>query len=111
MKFIASLFVLFLAACGTAPKEKEPASLRLAFNAQPTTLDPRKSGDFISSTLICLIYEGLTRCVPGGGVEPALAEKIEVSPNGRVYTFSLRKSYWSDGRPVTSFDFERSWKK
>jgi len=109
MKFIASLFVLFLAACGTAPKE--PASLRLAFNAQPTTLDPRKSGDFISSTLICLIYEGLTRCVPGGGVEPALAEKIEVSPNGRVYTFSLRKSYWSDGRPVTSFDFERSWKK
>jgi oligopeptide transport system substrate-binding protein len=110
MKRLAYLIFFFLAACGAAPK-KETASLRLAFNAAPTTLDPRKSGDFISSTLICLIYEGLTRCLPGGGVEPALAEKIEISPDGRVYTFFLRKAYWSDGHPVTAADFEKSWKK
>lgn len=108
MKYIAALFI-FLSACCSVPK-KEPAALRLAFNGAPTTLDPRKSGDFISSTLICLIYEGLTRCLSGGGVEPALAEKIEVSPDGRVYTFRLRKSYWSDGHPVTAADFEKSWK-
>jgi oligopeptide transport system substrate-binding protein len=105
----ALLFLIFLSACSSPPK-KEPACLRLAFNGAPATLDPRKSGDFISSTLICLIYEGLTRCLPGGGVEPALAEKIEISPDACVYTFRLRKSYWSDGHPVTAADFEKSWK-
>jgi len=93
--------------CGSAPKKS--ASLRLAFNAPPATFDPRKSGDFLSSTLIYLIYEGLTRDAPVG-VEPALAESWEVSDDGLVYTFRLRKSYWSDGRPVTASDFETSWK-
>ena len=107
MKWIV-LFVFLLSACSNAPKE--PDCLRLAFNAAPMTLDPRKSGDFISSTLICLLYEGLTRCTPGGGVEPGLAEAIEVSPDGKTYTFTLRPSIWSDGRPVTAYDFEKSWK-
>lgn len=109
MKFILVILAVLLSACD--PLSKEPTSLRLAFNAPPTTLDPRKSGDFISSTLICLIYEGLTRSLPGGEVEPALAEKIEVSPDGLTYTFTLRKSHWSDGHPVTAYDFEKSWKQ
>lgn len=77
----------------------------------PATLDPRKSSDFLSSTLICLLYEGLTRCAPEGGIEPGLAKEWTISADQRVYTFTLRKSFWTDGRPVTAFDFERSWKK
>ena len=62
-----------------APRQKPLSTLRIAFNAFPSTVDPRKTGDFVSSTLICLIYEGLTRCLPDGSVEPALAERIEIS--------------------------------
>jgi len=105
------LFFAFLLLCACSSPPKQPAALNLAFNGSPATLDPRKSGDFLSSTLICLIYEGLTRCVPGGGIEPGLAEKWEVSPDGCVYTFFLRHAYWSDGKPITAFDFEASWKK
>jgi oligopeptide transport system substrate-binding protein len=85
--------------------------LNISFNTYPATLDPRKAGDFASSTLICLVYEGLTRCLPGGGVEPAIAESVELSEDETLYTFHLRKAYWSDGKAITAFDFERSWKE
>ena len=109
MKKFFLLFLLILeAACST---HKAPSTLRISFNVFPCTIDPRKSGDFASSTLICLIYEGLTRCLPDGSSEPAIAERVEISPDMRVYTFFLRRSVWSNGEPVTAFDFESSWKK
>lgn len=101
---------LVLTACST-PVHKPPESLRISFNMQPNTLDPGRAGDFVSSTLICMIYEGLTRCVGGGSVEPALAERVEISKDLTVYLFHLRKAYWSDGKPITAYDFERSWKE
>jgi len=60
---------------------------------------------------VCLLYDGLTRCLPGNDVELAVAQKIDVSPDGTVYTFHLRNSTWNDGSPVTAYDFERSWKR
>lgn len=100
---------LILVSC---TKEDCPRSrLKISFNTQPTTFDPRKAGDFASSTLVCMIYEGLTRCLPGNAVEPALAERIEISEDQTIYTFHLRKAHWSDGKPITAIDFERSWKQ
>lgn len=41
-----------------------------------------------------------------------MAESWEISPDGKIYTFHLRDdARWSDGRPVTSEDFLRSWKR
>ncbi len=76
----------------------------------PATADPRKSSDFTSATLICMIFEGLTRCLPDGTAEMALAEQVEISSDGLTYLFHLRPSAWSDGAPVTAGDFEKSWK-
>src|SRR5438445_301105 len=42
-----------------------------------------------------------------GGV----AETIEVSPDGSVWTFTIRATKWSNGDPVTAQDFEWSWKR
>jgi oligopeptide transport system substrate-binding protein len=61
--------------------------------------------------MVSLLYEGLTRCLPDGSSELALAEKIDISPDGKTYVFHLRKSFWSDGVPVTAHDFEQSWKQ
>ena len=102
------LFLLLITACSP---QKPLSTLRISFNAFPSTIDPRKAGDFVSSTLICLIYEGLTRCLPDGSVEPAMAERIEMSADQTIYTFHLRSAFWSDGQPVTAYDFESSWKK
>lgn len=103
------IFFLFLIGCST-PKQPS-ASLKIAFPTYPSTLDPARVGDFPSSTLISLIYEGLTRCHPKGGVENALIEKMEIFLNQKMYLFHLRKAYWSDGQPITAYDFERGWKK
>ncbi|MDE3046319.1 MAG: peptide ABC transporter substrate-binding protein [Verrucomicrobiota bacterium] len=106
------LFLLFflIASCGRPPAPP-PDTLRISFSVYPATWDPRKSGDFVSSTMVCLLYEGLTRCLPDGGVEPGIAERVEVSTDQKLYTFHLREAFWSDGAPVTAHDFERSWKQ
>ena len=85
--------------------------LRIRIASDPTTLDPRKSSDFVSSTMVSLLYEGLTRSLPDGNVEMGVAERVEVSKDGKKYVFYLRKTEWSDGTPVTAFDFEASWKQ
>src|SRR3990167_3623734 len=104
------LFVFLLLFACSHPPSPSRSTLQLAFHSSPSTLDPRKSGDFLSATLICLIYEGLTRSLPNGEVELALADRVIISEDGRFYTFHLRKAYWSDGHPITANDFESSWK-
>lgn len=105
----AYLILLILAGCQLTPKPP-PNTLRISFAQDPATTDPRKSSDFASSTLICLLFEGLTRCTSGSEVELGLAEKIEISSDGKTYRFILKKTFWSDGRPVIAKDFECSWK-
>ena len=61
--------------------------------------------------MVCLLYEGLTRSLPDGNVEMGVAERVDVSKDGKRYLFHLRKSQWSDGTPVTAWDFESSWKQ
>jgi len=52
-----------------------------------------------------LLFEGLSTLLPDGSVQPALAEKWELSPTGTVYTCTLRSNaYWHDGEPVTTVD-------
>ena len=60
-------------------------------------------------------YEGLMRDVAdenGDRFEYAGAESMDVSDDGLVYTFHLRKdAKWSDGQPVTAADYEYGWKR
>lgn len=113
MKILQTLLLIFLLlSCSKGNPREQKNVLNLAFSYYPATLDPRKTGDFTSSTLVCLLYEGLTRCLPGEEiVEMALAERVDISSDQRVYTFFLKEAYWSDGHRVTAIDFETSWKK
>jgi oligopeptide transport system substrate-binding protein len=86
-------------------------NLKLAFCRPTLVLDPRIGADFISGTAIKMLYEGLTRLDPSGNPSLAAAEHVEISPDGRRYTFTLRPSVWSNGIPVTAHDFEYGWKK
>lgn len=104
------MILLLFAGCHPPLKETKNM-LRISFSRDPSTLDPRKSSDYASSTLICLLFEGLTRCKEGSLIEPGVAEKVEISKDGKTYLFYLRKTNWSDGSPVTASDFEASWKE
>lgn len=104
------LFSLFVLNCSTNTPPP-PGILRIRIPSDLTTLDPRKSSDFVSATMICLLYEGLTRCLSDGSVALGVADNVDISEDGKRYVFHLRKSVWNDGVPVTAKDFESTWKQ
>ncbi|MDR2394780.1 MAG: nickel ABC transporter substrate-binding protein [Treponema sp.] len=86
----------------TAPKGAETAgeTLIMSYPSDPGMLNPHtySSPQWIQA----LVYEGLTR-FKDGKVIPAIAESWDVSPDGKEYTFHLRKgNVFSDGTPVNA---------
>ena len=109
LKVVGLVFCLFLVACQTSDKTKQ--SFCINIGEDPQSLDPRKARDVNSYSILNMLFEGLTRLSKEGSPEGALAEKIEISEDQKKYTFTLRKSFWSNGDKVTSYDFAYSWKK
>lgn len=73
--------------------------------AQLIPLMPRPQPDAPGYDLDMLLFDGLTRVGPDGLPAPALADSWEISPDGTVYTFRLRRDVvWHDGQPFTASD-------
>lgn len=85
--------------------------LRIHLTPERTSPDPRFSMARRSGSLIKMFYDGLTRIGRQDKPELAVAEHVDISNDRRTYTFLLRESYWSNGKPVTAQDFEFAWKK
>ncbi len=119
--FLVAIFAVLLAGCQQNPKSPERKKedgrgcnsrvLRINIASEPRTLDPARARDLQSLTLMRMLFEGLTRVNQEENVEPALAEKIDVSEDLKTYTFHLRASFWSNGERVTADDFVYTWKK
>jgi oligopeptide transport system substrate-binding protein len=116
LKFCVALLCLALwtASC-QSPSSKSKghsadSSIRMNIKDEPQTLDPRKARDLNSITLMKMLFDGLTRLDCNEKVDLALAEKVAISDDLKVYTFSLRDAEWSNGDPVTASDFEYAWK-
>lgn len=79
--------------------------IRYSITNEPPTLDPQLVNSMYGATLDYHLFEGLMRN-NDGTVEPACAEKYEMSDDGLTYTFHLRKGLvWSDGVALTANDF------
>ncbi len=78
----------------------------------PPTLDTALAQDSTSARILYDLFEGLTSFDQSLKVIPGLAEKWEISPDGKVYTFHLRSSLkFSDGSPITAEDVVFSWQR
>ncbi len=75
------------------------------------TFNPFNSKDNTSSTMAGIMYDGLVTTDPVTGESiPKLAKSYSVSPDGKTYTFKLRKGIkWSDGKPITADDVVFTW--
>lgn len=59
----------------------------------------------VDRDLSALIFNGLARADERGVIKPDLARNWEISPDGLIYTFTLRSDVtWSDGAPFSAAD-------
>jgi oligopeptide transport system substrate-binding protein len=111
--FFILLSLIFLTSCNgqKEKKQSEERVVRLNVPEDPPALHPGRSGTLNAYNILNLLFDGLTRINPSGELILSVAEKVEVSEDQKQYTFFLRDSKWSNGDPVTAFDFEYAWKK
>ncbi len=81
-------------------------------DADPETLDPHKTSTVYEAQILRDISEGLVIHDAAAKVVPGVAEKHELSDDGRVYRFILRAdAKWSNGDPVKASDFVFSFRR
>ncbi len=93
-----------------APAEEMVLTFNVA--TEPETMDVHLSTGVPEATIMLQIYDGLTRLNAESIPELALAESVDVSEDGLIYTFNLRDGLvYSNGDPLTAEDFVFSWKR
>ncbi len=110
--WLGLLLCVALWGCDASSRAPPAGELRINLGTEPPTLDWARATDSISFLVIEQIMQGLTRLGPDLRSEPALAERWEVSPDARTYTFHLRADVrWSDGAPLHADQFVYAWRR
>jgi len=80
-------------------------ALVMASIGEPSNLIPALVSDSASTDITDRVYNGLMKIDENINIVPDLAESLEISDDGLIFTFHLRKNVrWHDGRPFTSRD-------
>jgi len=99
-------------AVGDIDIQSSPRGTLNLWDTGPLTLDPAISSEMSSHLYVMQIFNGLVKFDEDLEPVPDLAERWEVSPDGKTYTFFLRKdARFHDGRPVTARDIKYSWER
>lgn len=95
-------------------KSKDPTTFVYATIGEPETLDPALAYETAGGEIIQNVYETLifyNRDKPSEFI-PQLAEKWEISPDGKTYTFYIRKGVkFHDGSDMTPEDVAYSFQR
>lgn len=90
--------------------EVNKSETNICVGSQPATLDPNLNETVDGMIYVTHLFEGLYRPNVDGTFE--LGQAKEVKNDGTKYTVTLRDDiFWSDGEPVTAYDFEYSWRR
>lgn len=123
---VLTLLLVLLVACGggqtTAPADSSgsggdqtaatpaaqstgPAIVRIGWGGSPDTLNPGTAVLAEAYTIFELVYDSIYQLQPDGSYTLELAESVDVSEDGTVYTFTLRDGItFHDGEPLTASD-------
>jgi oligopeptide transport system substrate-binding protein len=113
--FLVLLVAGSLAAVGWAVRGSRlpPADFTWCNESEIESVDPAIITGSPEGRICWSLFEGLTRPrAEDNHGEPGVAERWDISPDGRVYTFYLRNdARWSSGDAVTSGDFVYSFRR
>lgn len=107
---ISLCFVLILGVfCGCGEKYMD-AIIYFELLEKPQSLDPQTAQSDSELLIVRNIYEGLMRETDDGKIMGGISESY--SYQNLIYTFSLRDdAFWSNGDPVTAYDFEYAFRR
>src|SRR5690242_9852073 len=103
------LLVLLLSGCarggGGGAGGGHGQALRYPIQIEPATLDPAKVNDVYTNELLENVYDGLVMFDRDSRIVPDLADRWDISADGKTYTFHLNpNAKFHNGRPVTADD-------
>ena len=102
--------LLMMSGCGPTGAPSRDELIDSRDNYDPRSLDPALSTDVPTGRAVGYLFDGLTRFTPDARVEPSLAERWEVTPDGLTYTFHLHHGVtFHDGSPLTAHTVVASW--
>lgn len=114
-KVFLLIISLAFVACSAGENRVEQGNrdgiLHFGNGTEPQGIDPHVTTGVPERNIQLAIFEGLTSLSPNT-LEPlpGVAESWDVSEDGRVYRFYLRKdAKWSNGESMTAEDFRWSW--
>ena len=120
---LSALLVILLAACGGSDDDAatatpaageesaaEPAVLRIGWAGSPDTLNPGTAVLSEAYTIFELVYDSMYQLELDGSYTLELAESVDVSDDGLVYTYTIRDGVtFHDGEPLTASDIAFSY--
>jgi peptide/nickel transport system substrate-binding protein len=95
----------------TCPPGTPGGRFVIATYGDPKTFNPITANEQTSLEIIRHLFAGLVgQDAVSQQVEPGLAESWTNTPDGKTWTFKLRKNLrWSDGEPLTADDVVFTW--
>jgi ABC-type transport system substrate-binding protein/methyl-accepting chemotaxis protein len=94
------------------PAPERGGHLRFALRSSQVELEPINASSVSRIEVISNIFEGLVQFGERAEIRPAIAERWEASPDGRIYTFHLREAArFHNGRRVRADDVKYSFER
>lgn len=95
-----------------ASANAKPGVLRINQGAEGDNYDPQQASFVTEISVIMMNWQALMTFDLNMKPIPGQAESVDVSADGKTYTFKLRAdSKYSDGTPLTAANFEYAWKR
>lgn len=85
------LFCAFISGCGNNGQKQDLQAINIALHQDPQKLDPYYADTDVESQVFQSIFDKLVNLDSQGNIIPELAESWEISADGKIYTFHLRK--------------------
>src|SRR5437762_5250452 len=110
---MCALLALLVVAAPAAAAPEGQMTWGVHISLAPTWFDPAETLGIITPFMVMYaIHNALAKAMPGNTTAPSLAESWQVSPDGRVYEFTLRKGVkFHNGDALTSEDVKFSFER